>query len=180
MVSGGCVGGPSGAGDDQAMGDPRAGRSHVPALPSDTRSGVQPDSPLRLYRHRHRGAEAWDLLPGGCVGAARKRGGPSRGHRGSNRSGPDPAPWRSLSSALSDPYGFPLRPWLLHRTPVSRFRAPLPPPPEALLPPSVSLGSPKVPAFFRFLCLSPNTPLFLPSGFYPLTSQTPLPVFCRP
>lgn len=158
-----------------SYGGPEGRHSHVPALPSDTRSGVQPNSPLRLYRHRHRGAEAWDLLPGGCVGAARKRGGPSRGHRGSNRSGPDPAPWRSLSSALSDPNGFPLRPLLLHRTPVSGFRSPLPPPPEALLPPSVSRGSPEVPAFFRFLCLSPNTPLFLP-----LTSQTPLPVFCRP
>ena len=75
----------------------------VPALPSDTRSGVQPDSSFRLYCHRHCGAETWDLLPGGRVGAARKRGGPSCGHRGSNRSGPDPAPWRSLSSALSDP-----------------------------------------------------------------------------
>lgn len=179
MVSGGGVGGLSGAGDDQGMGDLRAGRSHVPALPSDTRSGVQPDSPLRLYRHRHRGAEAWDLLPGGCVGAERKRGGPSRGRRGSNRSGPDLAPWRSLSSALSDPHGFPLRPGFSTEL-VSRFRSPLPPPPEALLPPSVSLGSPKVPAFFRFLCLSPNTPLFLPSGFHPLTSQTPLPVFFWP
>ena len=128
----------------------------VPALPSDTRSGVQPDSPLRLYCHRHRGAETWDLLPGGRVSAARKRGGPPCGHRGSNRSGPEPAPWRSLSvlcqtrmASLSDP--------CFCTELVSHFRSPLPAPPK----------SPLSPCFFGFLCLSLNTPLFLPSGFHP-------------
>lgn len=69
---------------------------------SDARSRVQPDSAPRIYRHRYRGAVAWNLLQGGRVGTSRERGGPRRGHRGSNRSGPDPAPRLPASRALSD------------------------------------------------------------------------------
>lgn len=87
-----------------------------PTLPSDPRSRVQPDLALRIYRHRYRGAVAWNLLPGDCVGTSRERGGPPCGHRGSNWSGPDPAP---RLSALSDAQASPLRLLLLLRTPAS-------------------------------------------------------------
>ena len=139
MVSVGCAGGLL-RGTIRVWGT-KGQAGAMPTFLSDVRSGVQPDIALRVYCHRYHGAETWNLLPGGCVGIARERGGPTCDHRGSNWSGPDPAPWLSLSSGPSGPHAFPFRPLLLHRTPVSPFRSPLPPPSEALLPPSVSLAS---------------------------------------
>lgn len=144
----------------------------MPTLPSNPRSRVQPDIAPRIYCHGYHGAAAWNLLPGGCVGTARERGGPPCGHRGSNWSGPDTAPWLSTSRAPSDPHASHLGPLLLPKTPVSPFRLPLPPALEPLLPLQSPLP-PLKPTFFRFLCLSPKTPLSLPSDFYHLISQTP-------
>ena len=142
-------------------------------LLSDTRSGVQPDIAPRIHGHRYPGAKAWNLLPGGCVSTARERGESPCGHRGSNRSGSDLAPWLAFSSGPLDPYAFPLRLSLCPTT-VSLFRFP------CLLPQS--------PAFsFGLLChlLSPYllqiplpllkdpTFLSLPSDFHHLISQVP-------
>lgn len=113
----------------------------MPTLPSDPRSRIQPDTAPGIYCHRYHGAAAWDLLPGVCVSTARERGGPPCGRRGSDWSGPAPAPWLSTSSALSDPQASHLRPLHLLRTPVSPFRVPLPPPSE----PRFSLQSPLPP-----------------------------------
>lgn len=81
----------------------------MPTFLSDSRSGVRSDVAPRSYCHRHHGAEAWDLLPGGSVCVARERGGPPCGHRGSNWSGPDhmplgsppPGPLQTLMPSLS-------------------------------------------------------------------------------
>lgn len=123
--------------------------------PSDTRSESARQS-LRLYRHRHRGAETWDLYQV-AVSALRKEEGPLR-YRGSNRSGPEPDPLTRALRALSDPR---------LPSPDPCFCTELQSPtlgPRYLLP-EVSLS----PCFFRFSPLSqhPTLALRLP----PLTSQ---------
>lgn len=99
-------------------------------LPSDPRSGVQPDIAPRIHCHRYPGAAAWNFLPGGCVSTARKRGGSPCGRRGSDWSGPQRAPRLCISSAPLDPHASPLRPLLRLRT-VSLFRFLLPSPSES-------------------------------------------------